>query len=194
MARYPHDRFDDVPSGLERVGAHRAEPRRGRGWIGFAWAALATGLLVGAGVVYLGVANNSFQFTNPTSNNAAPATTDASSEPAQETTSAPPTQTATPVTDPAQVASSVTITVLNGTARPGLAATAATRLERTGWKIGTEGNASGKVATTTVYYSEAADEGVALGLAQELGVTDVQLSTAFPGASVTIVLGADYKE
>jgi hypothetical protein len=33
---------------------------------------------------------------------------------------------------------------------------------------------------------------VALGLAQQLGIADVELTDAFPGAAVTVVLGADY--
>ena len=49
----PRDRFDDVPADLARVGAHRAPARRGRGFVTFAWAALATGALVGAGVLGL---------------------------------------------------------------------------------------------------------------------------------------------
>ena len=32
---------------LQRVGAHRAPKKRGGGWIGFGWAVLATGVLVG---------------------------------------------------------------------------------------------------------------------------------------------------
>lgn len=188
MAKFPHDRFDEVPDDLDRVGAHRAERRPGRGWIGFAWAALATGVLVGAGVVYLGVANNSFQFVNPTSSSSG--TPDAE---APETDTATPTPSVVPQTDPSQVDPDVTtITVLNGTTTTGLAGTASTALEDAGWTVGTQGNANGTVATSTVYYSAAADEAVALGLAQQLGFTDVELSDAFPGAAVTIVLGADY--
>ena len=38
MAEQPRDRFDDIPSGVDRVGAHRSPRKPGRGWIGFAWA------------------------------------------------------------------------------------------------------------------------------------------------------------
>lgn len=188
MPRFDRDRFDDIPADLDRVGAHRAEKRPGSGWIFFAWAALAVGVLVGAGVAYLGVANNSFQFVGPTST--ASGTADAE---APETDTPTPTPSVTPLTDPSQVDPQVTtITVLNGTTTAGLAGSASARLETAGWVVGTQGNASERVSASTVYYSTPADESVALGLAEQLGVTDVELTDAFPGASVTIVLGADY--
>jgi hypothetical protein len=188
MPKFDRDRFDDVPADLDRVGAHRAEKRPGSGWIGFAWAALAVGVLVGAGVVYLGVANDSFQFVNPSSSSTAGA-----EAPEADTATPTATPSVTPLTDPSQVDPSVTtVTVLNGTATAGLAGSATERLETAGWVVGTQGNASERVATSTVYYSSADDEAVALGLAQQLGITDVEASDAFPGAAVTIVLGADY--
>ncbi|NRD26896.1 LytR C-terminal domain-containing protein [Frigoribacterium sp. VKM Ac-2836] len=190
MPKFDRDRFDDVPADLDRVGAHRAEKRPGSGWIAFAWAALAVGVLVGAGVIYLGVANNSFQFVNPSSSSTAEAE---APETETETTAPAPTPSVTPLTDPSQVDPSVTtITVLNGTATAGLAGSASDRLETAGWVIGTQGNASERVETSTVYYSAAEDEAAARGLAQQLGITDVESSDAFPGAAVTIVLGADY--
>ena len=45
---------------------------------------------------------------------------------------------------------------------------------------------------TVVYYSSAAFEGIARGMVPLLGVGTVQLSDAFPGAPVTIVVGEDY--
>jgi hypothetical protein len=61
MASFPRDQFDDVPDGDGRVGAHRAPPRRGRGWIAFAWAALATGVLVIVGLFVLSRVDSSFE-------------------------------------------------------------------------------------------------------------------------------------
>lgn len=192
MPAFDRDRFDDVPADLDRVGAHRAEKRPGGGWIAFAWAALATGVLVGAGVIALGVLNDSFQFVNPSSSSTAEA-----EAPETGTATSTPTPSASesvaPLTDPSQVDPAVTtVTVLNGTATAGLAGAASERLEAEGWVVGTQGNASERVSTSTVYYSSAADEAVALGLAQQLGISDVELTDAFPGASITIVLGADY--
>ena len=192
MPAFDRDRFDDVPADLDRVGAHRAEKRPGSGWVFFAWAALATGVLVGAGVIYLGVANDSFQFVNPSSSSTAEAGA-AETDTATSTPTPSASESVAPLTDPSQVDPEVTtVTVLNGTATAGLAGAASDRLETEGWVVGTQGNASERVSTSTVYYSSAADEAVALGLAQQLGISDVELTDAFPGASVTIVLGADY--
>jgi hypothetical protein len=43
-----------------------------------------------------------------------------------------------------------------------------------------------------VYYSNPADEDVARGLVIALGTGEIKESLAYPGASVTIVLGSDY--
>jgi hypothetical protein len=207
MPKYPRDRFDEVPRDLERVGAHRSEPRRGRGWIVVAWAALATGLLVGAGVVALGVLNDSFQFVAPSSSSTAEAG-DAGTEPADgategatdgaegdgaagETPSATQTPSAT-AADPADVPASTTIAVLNATTTSGLAGRAATTLDTAGWTVGSQGNAPERSATSTVYYATTADRSAALGVAQALGIDATQQSTAFPGATVTVVLGSDF--
>jgi len=190
MAKHPRDRFDEVPDDLQRVGAHRAEARRGRGWVVLAWCALAVGVFVGAGVVYLGVANDSFQFVSPTSGE----TSDAgSAEPGDDTPSpTTPPETVAPA-DPASVDPDVTsITVLNGTTTSGLAGRASLALAEIGWTVAGQGNADGTVPSTIVYYSDAADEAVARGVARDLGATTVELSTAFPDSSVTAVLGADY--
>ena len=194
MAKHPRDRFDEVPDDLQRVGAHRAEARRGRGWIVFAWAALATGVLVGAGVVYLGVANDSFQFVAPTSDETSQAGSESPDDGGTDGSDAPttPAETVAPA-DPASVDPDVTtITVLNGTDTSGLAGQASLALAETGWTIAGQDNADGTVAATVVYYADAADEAVARGVARDLGTTTVELSDAFPDSSVTAVLGDDY--
>jgi len=213
MPKYPRDRFDEVPHDLDRVGAHRSEPRRGRGWIVFAWAALATGVLVGAGVVALGVLNDSFQFVAPTSTSSAqaqddetdpaatdPAATDAAGDDATggDSTDAPgdeatetPTPTAT-AADPAAAARTTTIAVLNGTTTSGLASRASSTLTEAGWRVATQGNAPDRATSTIVYYSSAASESAALGVARSLGVATTQQSGAFPDATVTVVLGSDF--
>jgi hypothetical protein len=194
MAKHPRDRFDEVPDDLQRVGAHRAEARRGRGWLVFAWAALATGVLVGAGVVYLGVANDSFQFVAPTSDETSQAGSESPDDGGTDGSDAPttPAETVAPA-DPATVDPDVTtITVLNGTDTSGLAGQASLALAETGWTVAGQGNADGTVAVTVVYYADAADEAVARGVARDLGTTTVELSDAFPDSSVTAVLGDDY--
>ena len=48
-SRHPKDRFDDLPD-TDRVGAHRAENPRMRGWVVLLWAALATVVLIAVGI------------------------------------------------------------------------------------------------------------------------------------------------
>jgi len=186
--RYPRDRFDDVADG-PRVGAHRGAQRRGRGWIAFAWAALATGVLVGIGVLVLALLNGSYSFDGSTSPSASSsASASASSSPSA---SAPASQAPAAGT-PADQGSS-TLVVLNGTTTTGLAAKASAALTSAGWKVTSTGDAGTTGTTATiVYYQQAAQASVAQGIAKSLGVTAVQQSAAFPNADISVVLGADY--
>ena len=175
--RRVHDRFDDVPEGSGRVGAHRGRRSRGRGWIGFAWAALAVGIIVGGGVLAL-----------------LPLFPKAETIPAA-TGGSGTAKEAAPVTDPAKVdpALGLQITVLNASPNASADKTAGDKLTAAGWPVNGTADASVRdEKTTVVYYSSRQFEGVARGLVKALGVGSVQLSDAFPGAPVTIVLGADY--
>lgn len=168
---FPRDRFDSVPRGIERVGAHRA-PARGRGWIAFAWAAGATVVLATAGIIGVMVFNDRLDVQQP-----------AASTP-------PPTETAEPT-----VAPEIPVTVLNGTEVPGLAATAAQALTDAGLTIGTTSNADqSDIAETVVYYVRADLEGAARGVAGLLPESEVRLAESFAetGAEIVVVLGADY--
>ena len=131
--RHPRDRFDDVTDG-PRVGAHRGVQRRGRGWIAFAWAALATGVLVGLGVLVLALLNDSYSFGGSTQASSSPSASasasrspssspSASSSPSQPAAAAPADQGAT------------SVVVLNGTTTTGLAARASTALTSAGWSV-----------------------------------------------------------
>jgi hypothetical protein len=180
------DRFDDIPDDLSRVGAHRAPRPRHHRLRAFAWAALATGLLVGLGVVGLFVIDDRVSFTDILPSDGASQEAAPSEEP-----------TVAPTTVPGMV-----VTVLNGTGTSGLSARASTALDADGWQVGSRLNAStSDITTTTVYYYDAADEGAARGLVAALGVGDVQQSEQFrppdgtpaaQAARLTAVLGADY--
>src|SRR6185312_5173259 len=172
MANYPKDRFDSVPDDLLRTGAHRAPAKRGRGWIGFGWAAFATLVLVAAGLYGLAVVRGSIQL------------------PFQAQS---PTPSASPKLDP-----TVPITVLNGTTTQGLATKVGDYLVTKGWTgagvdVGTRANASSStIDKTVVYYKAAADEGAARALVQTLGVGAIRLTTDF-NDRITVVIGSDYK-
>lgn len=181
MASESLDSFDDLPADVVRRGVHRGPRPKGTGFRTFAWAALATGVLVGLGVLGLSVANNGF--TAPGTGGGGTVSTDAPP-------TATPTPTVEPTTDP-----SVSVTILNGTSVEGLATRAGTQATDAGWSVGTLANASASdVATSTVYYSDPAHEGAAKGLAVALGGIAVQLSDQFPGTQLTAVLGTDYKD
>ena len=189
MATTSTDRFDSVPDDLLRTGAHRAAPKRGRGWIAFAWAALATGVLVVAGLFGLAVIRGTINlpFTSPS----AGATVKPTSTP-------PPTSTATPTPTAAKINPALAITILNGTKTKGLAALAGDSLLKQGWSgassgIGTRGNASSSdITKTVVYYGDAANVSAARAMVLSLKVGEIRLSPAFPQSPITVVLGSDY--
>jgi hypothetical protein len=184
MASFPPDQFDELPADLARVGAHRAPPRRGRGWIRFAWAALAVGVLVAAGLFGLSRIDPSLSIHFPGATASASATPTGSSTP-----------TAEAITDPTKVPAglAVSISVLNGSSTDALQDKAGDIIKAAGWPDPARALSTDRTEkTTVVYYSSAAYEGVARGLSVLLGVGDVRLSDAFLGAPITIVLGEDY--
>ncbi|WP_165068253.1 LytR C-terminal domain-containing protein [Marisediminicola senii] len=182
---YPPDRFDTLPDDIARIGAHRAPPAKGRGWIAFAWAALATGILVAIGVVALVLFTNSINFDLPSGDTATSPSAEASEEPAEETV------------EP-RLDATIPITVLNGTSTSGLAGSAGDRLVEEGWEgaaigVGNRANADASdIETTVVYYSDAANEAAALALVESLGVGDIRQSTDYPQSPLVVLLGADY--
>jgi len=181
--KFPRDRFDEIPDDLKRVGAHRAPRRRGRGWIAVGWAALATVLLVGAGIFGLSLVNGSITFHGTSA-------TGTGTGSASKTPSATPTPTIVPTVNPA-----LTVNVLNGTTREGLASQVSDKLTAAGWKVGALANADKTdLATTIVYYSDPANQAAALGVAQSVPGATIQQSTAFSdtGADITVVIGANY--
>lgn len=186
MASFPPDQFDEIPTDLARVGAHRAPRRRGLGWMRLGWAAAATAVLIVAGLFGLSLLNPSFKLDLPFAAGASP-----SSAPSVST--AP---TAEPVTDPTKVDPKLklSISVLNASKTDGQQDKAGDAIKAAGWPDPARANATVRTEkTTTIYYSSRDFEGIARGLAVLLGVGTVQLSDAYPGAPVTIVLGDDYK-
>jgi hypothetical protein len=179
------DRFDSLPKEPGRVGAHRGKRPRGGGWIGFLVALLAIAVLTFGGLFavsrLMGVTID-LGFYIPIINTPTP-----------EPTFTPPPPV---VTNPADIdpERGVTIIVLNGTPVTGLQTTVADELAAEGWPILTKTNAGSRdIEETVVYYSDPADEDVARGLVEALGVGEIAAVPAdtYPGASVTIVLGLD---
>ncbi|RKR75319.1 LytR C-terminal domain-containing protein [Frondihabitans australicus] len=200
MPKFPPDRFDGVPESPLRVGAHRSGTKRHTGWVVFAWAALACGVLVAAGIGVLKYVDQSNQFHDTSTSAAtAPATatgTASSSASPSKTTTQAPTATQTPTTiGPSQIDSSVTsITVLNSTQTAGLAANASSALTSAGYVVKGTGDTTSAASSSTVYYTNSATDNaaIALGIAQKLGISNVAQSSAFPNSTITVVLGPDY--
>ncbi|MFP3466090.1 LytR C-terminal domain-containing protein [Leifsonia sp. SIMBA_070] len=181
--KFPRDRFDEIPDDLKRVGAHRAPRPRGRGWMAVGWAALATIVLVGAGIVGLSLVNGSISF------HGAGASASRTGTPTPTATPTP-TPTIVPTVNPA-----LSVNVLNGTTREGLASTVGDKLTAAGWKVGALANADRTdLAATIIYYGDPANQAAALGVAQSLPGATIQQSTAFSdtGADITVVIGANY--
>jgi len=184
MAQYPKDRFDQLPEDLQRVGAHRTPAKRGRGWIGFAWAVLATVVIIFGGLFglsrYLDDDLGIPIFAIP------------------ETPT--PTPTPTPTAEPADPnnpdfqARQITVSVLNGTASADINATVAADLTSKGWKVGNVVPASSKdIEETFIYYDDPANEDAARGVAIAIGTGTIRLIPAdtYP-SPITVVLGLDF--
>jgi LytR cell envelope-related transcriptional attenuator len=182
MANFRTDQFDNIPENVDRVGAHRGPKVKGRGWITFAWAVLATAVLVVGGLYVLSIFNNSIKFGLGSSSASTP------------TPSGTPTPVITPISDPATVTSrNITITVLNGTDVVDLQTKAAAKLTAKGWNvIATANSTAANIKTSTVYYSSAENQDVAEGIQILLGAQDIQFSNAYPGSVITVVVGSDF--
>ena len=178
MTAFEKDRFDAIPDAYPRVGVHRARPSRLSGAAPVLWSLLATVGLVAVGIVGVEAFSARFAGTgsSDSSEGAAPVEAALAEVPAQAVFSA-----------------DETITVLNGSTTEGLATTVGDRLEESGWTVGTAASAvQDDVATTTVYYADPLDEGAARGVALALGIGAVERSDAFPGSSLTVVIGNDF--
>ena len=189
------DRFDDVPRDKKYVGIHRSTRSSVSVFAPIGIALGAVALLVLGGLWFV-----DRSATNLTLEDTAPPVIDGALDPQPEeapvVAQEPVVEEALPVTDPTQIdTEGLTLTVLNGTAAQGMAGRASSRLSDIGWPEATATNAdSTDVAQSVVAYSEDADRASALGIAQLLGLEAeaVVQTTAYPGARITVVLGADY--
>ena len=183
MANFRTDQFDDIPQNIDRVGAHRGPKVRGGGWFVVLWSILAIAVLTVGGLFVLSQLDKSVSFFG--------GNVGAETSPTPTTS---PTPQVTPVTDPKTIKNrKITITVLNGTDIANEQVTVGKLLKTAGWKVTSEATASeSNIKQTTVYYSNAANKDVAEGVQLALGTGNIQLTSAFPGAPITVVIGSDY--
>ncbi|MFC4242267.1 LytR C-terminal domain-containing protein [Gryllotalpicola reticulitermitis] len=195
--QYPRDRFDLIPAELQRVGAHRTPKKRLRGSPWIISCAVAIVVIIAAGWIYLRVLDHRvFGGTNGV-NPAATGTPNPTGSPTPSATAtSTPTATPTPTPTPTMVPTAP-LAVLNGSRRAGLAAGAKTKLLAAGWNSIVTGNApQSGIATSTVYYADPSLRGIALGVAQALGigsVTQAALPSNAANVQVAVVLGSDYQ-
>ncbi|MDJ1113085.1 LytR C-terminal domain-containing protein [Microbacterium dauci] len=183
---FPKDRFDGLERGHGRSGAHRAEHPRLRVGAIVVWSAVATVVLILAGVFGTMLATGRLDFAP------APAATEGAGPVA-------------PMVD-----TSYPVLILNATDQAGLAAELRDVVVEAGWAEGDvqESNASSTdFETTTVYYPSEADEAAARGLADVIGGAEVSLDDTYQvvgdpstpgvdgelGAQLVIVVGLDHR-
>lgn len=175
--KYPKDRFDDIPTTLDRRGAHRAPRTRGDRIASWLWGLGAVVVLVGLGLGAMLLIDNVVSFEadpSPTPTETAPVETEA-----------PPVA---PQQDP-----NIPVTVLNGTDLPGVAGNTGDKLQGLGWNVVNRDDADVDTYTTSsVIYGAADDEAAALAVAEALGGGTVTLdpAQAQPG-TITVIIGTD---
>jgi hypothetical protein len=111
-----------------------------------------------------------------------------------------PTPTPTPtieLIDPTKLTEkqfkATTITILNGTTSPTLAADVASMLTTQNWPQPAVADAADDaVATSVIAYRYSLDERLALSIGSSLGIDVIQQSDDYFGARVYVVLGADF--
>ena len=190
------DRFDDVERDLSYVGTHR---RQRSSWSVFAPIGIGLGAVIVLVLAGLWFVDRSDDYLTLDASEIPVISGDA---PEEESADDPVVlepevpEEVVAVTDPTQIdTEGLTLTILNGTSTQGMAARAVERLVAVGWPEATATNAdSADVQQRVVAYSEDADKAIALGIAGELDLDAdaVVQTTAYPGARVTVVLGADY--
>ncbi|MCR2826859.1 LytR C-terminal domain-containing protein, partial [Microbacterium sp. zg.Y909] len=170
-------RFDQLPAGSGRTGAHRAENPHMRGWVVLLWAALATVVLVAAGIFATLVLTGRVTLS-----------------PAPEPTVAAPTVVAP------ELDTTYDVLVLNATPETGLAARTRDDIIAAGWSadLVIAGDAGSEdFPTTTVYYPLPSDEPAALALAEVIGGAEVVQSDVYQpvdapdSRQLAVVLGLD---
>ena len=180
MTEHDADRFDAVVEAPGRVGAHRAHTVRRR-WVPWVSVLASSAVLVVGALAVTSVIDARLNFDIPVIG-----------------VTPSPTETAAAAVAPTDLTAEelelVTITVLNANGTVGVDATAATALETAGWPLASNADAAEKSGLSGVIYGDAADEGIARAIADELGIGPITKSSQYPGARITVILGSDFSQ
>ena len=177
-SNFPRDRFDDVARDKGRVGAHRAELPRSRGWATFLWASVAAVVLFVAGVFGALVVMGKITFGDDK-----------------------PDTTVTQAPIEARIDTSYSILILNATPDAAKTTEVTQILLAAGWtqeQIFSIESDEKDFEHTTIYYPLPGDQSPALGVAGLLSDALVEESDAYQmgdsadAAQLTIVIGADF--
>ncbi len=177
-SNFPRDRFDDVARDKGRVGAHRAELPRSRGWATFLWASVAAVVLFAGGVFGSLVVMGKITFGED--------------KPDTTITQAP--------VEP-RIDTSYSILILNATPEEAKTAEVTQLLVTAGWtqeQIFSIDSDDKDFEHTTVYYPLPGDQSPALGVAGLMNEALIEQSDVYQmgdvaeSAQLTIVIGADF--
>ncbi len=174
------DRFDAVDQAPGRVGAHRATPTRRR-WVPWVSVAGSSAILVVGALAVTSVIDARLNFDIPVIGVTPSLTVTAAAA-------------VSPGSLSAEELELLTITVLNANGTAGIDATAATALQDAGWPLASYADAAEKSGLSGVIYGDPADEGIARGIADELGIEPITKSSQYPGARITVILGGDFTQ
>jgi len=210
-SQYPPDEFDLVDSSSPR-SPHRAPKSLARRLVPFLAAiilgpllayfivtAISTGDLPGMGGDGTTTQQNGDTVTptvEPDDDDEDTSTDDEASPDDETTTDDETTPDDEPTTEEPAVEPDLgtRVMVLNSTSTGGLAGRARDTLEAAGWTNVATGNFSGTLPASTVFYAEDDDEleASARAVAEELGITNVELDAARATDPITVVLEADF--
>lgn len=173
----PRDRFDDIPSDPQRVGAHRAARPRFRWVVTLMWWLLAVAVLSVGGILAVIALqqNDRLDIDLP---------------------SPDPTASATPETAPAVIDTGYPVLLFNGAGEEVAVDPLQAALVAEGWAPEQilVADDDQDIAVSTVYYVAEGDEGAARGVAELLGIEAVELNPDFATMSeggITVLLGLD---
>jgi hypothetical protein len=184
VSKYAQDRFDDRDSSSVQRGAHRTTVRRRPWWVKVVTVVASTSAVIVVALAGITVIDARLNFEIPDFT----------------TIGQTPTPTPTPtieLIDPTKLTEkqfkATTITILNGTTSPTLAADVASMLTTQNWPQPAVADAADDaVATSVIAYRYSLDERLALSIGSSLGIDVIQQSDDYFGARVYVVLGADF--
>ena len=193
---FPEDEFDELGKDRTPQGVHRAPRPWWRVW-GPLIAVVILAPILAIGLVKIATQDRTSTPEASASTSEEVATGDGTETAPEETATEEPPVEETPTEEPTPEAppidQSVTVSVLNGAGRQGLAGRVAETLTTAGWTSVEPGNyTSAQPQTSAVYYANPDLAPAAQAVAETLGIATVQELGEV--TSITVVLRSDFAE